>query len=352
MHNYIYLLREREFIESNLNIYKIGKSTQENIKRFKQYPKNSELILQIECENCSVYEKDLINLFSLKYIKRTDLGLEYFEGNKDEMKIDIIKLTMNVDIISSNVKPDIPQKTIDTTDKGHYFIINCEYNETKWNTIINLKNNKLIEYIHACYDNNITAFIKCYSRKSVSYIKKVININDISIQNAYNDVIFNLIKNGNNYYKYISTNEEFIDAEHSRALTYSLYIDKYTDSKWSMLKEISKQKGIVYFCASITPDKEITAFVRFVHNKTQSAVNTLFNNEVIAVSVSRADKQIVDEIKKGNNYFEHSIKPNKLLNSDILNLVINTIASDKKTNECFQKLVEYNNNKQLHNPSV
>lgn len=345
MHNYIYLLREREFIESNLNIYKIGKSTQENIKRFKQYPKNSELILQIECENCSVYEKDLINLFNLKYIKRTDLGLEYFEGNKDEMKIDIIKLTMNVDIVSLNIQPDIPPKTICTTDKGHYFIINCEYSETIWNSVLELKNNKYIEYVHACYDNNITAFVKCYARKSVTYFQKIFDSNNISIQNTYNDIIFNLIKNGNNYYKYISTNEECIDADHVRALTYSIYIDKYTDSKWTMLREISKQKGISFFCASITSDKEITAFVRFVHNKTQSAVNRLFNNEVIAISVTRADKQIIDEIKKGNNYFEYSIKPNKHTNADILNLVINTIASDKHTNECFQKFVEYNNNK-------
>lgn len=32
---YIYLLQEREFIKTNENIYKIGKTKQENCKRFK-----------------------------------------------------------------------------------------------------------------------------------------------------------------------------------------------------------------------------------------------------------------------------------------------------------------------------
>lgn len=339
MHNYIYLLREREFIESKLNIYKIGKSTQENIKRYKQYPKNSELILQIECENCSICERDLIKLFDSKYKKRTDLGLEYYEGNKDQMKIDIIKLTMNIDIVDSNIHPVIPQNSISNTDKGHYFIINCEYNQTAWNSIIDLQYNKSIEYVHACYDDNITAFIKCYTRKSVSYFEKIFDVNNISIQNTYNDVIFNLIKNGNNYYKYISTTDDNPDREHYRSLAYSIYVDKYTDCKWNMIIDISKQKGVKFCCASITPSNEITAYIRFVHSKTQLGVNTVFNNEVLAVAVSRADKYYINEIKNGNKYYEHGIKSKKYSNEEILKFVINTISSDEDTNKCFQNIL-------------
>ena len=39
---YIYLLHEREFVNSKQSIYKIGKSKQENLKRLYQYPKGDK----------------------------------------------------------------------------------------------------------------------------------------------------------------------------------------------------------------------------------------------------------------------------------------------------------------------
>jgi len=38
---YIYLIHEREFIQSEKKIYKFGKTRQLNFKRFAQYPKDS-----------------------------------------------------------------------------------------------------------------------------------------------------------------------------------------------------------------------------------------------------------------------------------------------------------------------
>lgn len=87
--SYIYLLQEREFIKTNENIYKIGKSKQENLKRFKQYPKGSRLLLQIICFDCDVLETRLIKEFKKKFIHRSDIGAEYFEGNYTRM-IEII----------------------------------------------------------------------------------------------------------------------------------------------------------------------------------------------------------------------------------------------------------------------
>ena len=60
MIGYIYLLQEREFIKTKENIYKLGKTKQENLKRLKQYSKGSELIIQLQCENCDIIEKNLI----------------------------------------------------------------------------------------------------------------------------------------------------------------------------------------------------------------------------------------------------------------------------------------------------
>ena len=88
-YQYIYILQEREFIKSSQNIFKIGKSKQENIARFKQYPKGSKLILQMICIDCDRVELKIINNFKLKYVQRTDIGREYFEGDVRQMIDDI-----------------------------------------------------------------------------------------------------------------------------------------------------------------------------------------------------------------------------------------------------------------------
>jgi hypothetical protein len=99
---YIYLLQEREFIRLNETIYKLGKTTQPNHTRFKQYPKNSILLLQLICNDCNHTEKELIKLFKDKFIQRTDIGTEYFEGNYKEM-IRYITDIINLECISTNI---------------------------------------------------------------------------------------------------------------------------------------------------------------------------------------------------------------------------------------------------------
>jgi hypothetical protein len=86
---YIYLLQEREFSESNKLIYKLGKSKQENIARFRQYPKGSVLLFQKICKDCDSKENILKEKFKEKYIQHTEIGIEYFEGDYNEMIQDI-----------------------------------------------------------------------------------------------------------------------------------------------------------------------------------------------------------------------------------------------------------------------
>ena len=101
--NYIYLLQEREFIKTNEQIYKIGKTKQINNKRLNQYPKGSILLFQIICDNCDYLEKYLINIFKKKYKHCIDIGNEYFEGFYKEM-IEIIyqNIKNNEDNIENN----------------------------------------------------------------------------------------------------------------------------------------------------------------------------------------------------------------------------------------------------------
>jgi hypothetical protein len=95
MPQYIYMLREREFIASNQDIYKIGRSEQENCIRVVKYPKSSELICKNSCYDCHELENYMIKLFKQKYIQRTDIGAEYFEGNVIQMQNDICMAIVN-----------------------------------------------------------------------------------------------------------------------------------------------------------------------------------------------------------------------------------------------------------------
>jgi hypothetical protein len=89
---YIYLLQEREFVISKTPIYKIGKSKQENVSRFRQYPKGSSLLFQITCNDCDLTENILKKIFAEKYIKRPEIGSEYFEGDSKQMIKDIFNI--------------------------------------------------------------------------------------------------------------------------------------------------------------------------------------------------------------------------------------------------------------------
>lgn len=82
---YVYLLQEREFVNSGEDIYKIGKTKKLNFTRFKQYPKGSILLFQSTCNDCHTMEKTILSIFIKKFIQRTDIGSEYFEGNYKNM---------------------------------------------------------------------------------------------------------------------------------------------------------------------------------------------------------------------------------------------------------------------------
>ena len=83
--NYIYLLREREFVRSDENVYKIGRTSQDPGKRFASYPKDSEILLVKSTDNCKEKETALLSIFRTKYTPRKDIGAEYFQGNVNDM---------------------------------------------------------------------------------------------------------------------------------------------------------------------------------------------------------------------------------------------------------------------------
>jgi len=85
----IYLIHTREFVNSKEPIYKIGRSININT-RILQYPKGSNVLCSIKCENSLLCEKELIHLFTKLFKIRKDYGNEYFEGDHDNMIFVII----------------------------------------------------------------------------------------------------------------------------------------------------------------------------------------------------------------------------------------------------------------------
>jgi hypothetical protein len=85
-HNYVYLIREREFVRNNEQTYKLGKTTQLPNSRLAGYPKGSEVILFIDVQNCHMVEKNLMEQFDGLFKQKKEYGREYYEGDLNNMK--------------------------------------------------------------------------------------------------------------------------------------------------------------------------------------------------------------------------------------------------------------------------
>jgi hypothetical protein len=76
--NYIYILREREFVKSSEHVYKIG-ITKSVKNRMGNYPKGSSIISIIPVNGDP--EKLCLEKLRETFIHRKDIGSEYFEGD-------------------------------------------------------------------------------------------------------------------------------------------------------------------------------------------------------------------------------------------------------------------------------
>jgi predicted RNase H-like nuclease (RuvC/YqgF family) len=87
---YIYIVHERTFVLTNVNIYKIGKT--KNIKnRMNNYTKGSILLFTIPCIDSNKLEKIILNYLKQndKYIQVKDYGNEYFACDINHLINDI-----------------------------------------------------------------------------------------------------------------------------------------------------------------------------------------------------------------------------------------------------------------------
>lgn len=105
MYDSVYLLQTRESLHKNDNVFKVGRTSQDELKRFNCYPKGSKLHLHISCFDGVNVEAKIINTFTDKYDNAEIYGNEYFHGNLCDMIKDILHIIgLNFDSIHDNTK--------------------------------------------------------------------------------------------------------------------------------------------------------------------------------------------------------------------------------------------------------
>jgi len=148
MTEYIYLLQEREFLNKDEDIYKIGKTKQPNLKRVSQYPIGSIVIIQYRCIDCTKIERELLKLFAETFTLRKDIGSEYFEGDGFQMSCDICRIIQDerrgyrggqiprqLPVIKEPVKkPEDPQVLQDIVKNPITGKFPCELCKTEFNS--------------------------------------------------------------------------------------------------------------------------------------------------------------------------------------------------------------------------
>ena len=105
MYDSIYLLQTRESLYKNDDVFKVGRTSQDELKRFNNYPKGSKLHLHISCFDGVNVENKIMKVFSEKYSCAEIYGKEYFHGNMCDMIKDILHIIgLNFDSVHDHTK--------------------------------------------------------------------------------------------------------------------------------------------------------------------------------------------------------------------------------------------------------
>lgn len=139
---YLYLIKEREFIKTNENIYKIGKTKQKNNKRFYSYPKGSILILQVYSDEIDKIERKLITLFKKQFKHAKSYGKEYFDGDHIKMQDMILD---NVIFKKEIIKTSDGTETKKRVEKLTYENNGVEY--TNYHDTVNMLEKPLQDFL-------------------------------------------------------------------------------------------------------------------------------------------------------------------------------------------------------------
>ena len=102
---YVYLLHEREFLNSGRQLYKIGRTSQSPNDRFDGYPKGSHVVFYLCVPDSKATEKAIKAAFKIKFKQDRDIGQEYFEGDVNDMIQSLFFIATKMDsVVDENEK--------------------------------------------------------------------------------------------------------------------------------------------------------------------------------------------------------------------------------------------------------
>ncbi len=300
MNNYIYILQEREHINSNKPIFKIGKTKQEHVKRFKQYPKGSKLLLQSNCFDCDILERKIIELFKNKYILKTDIGAEYFEGDINEMKTDIFNECQQDLIVNRNENKN-KSNSIDWSEEDVVFGGKNNYikiiNENEKYTILYLtsdciKNNKISKY-----NKYVIDCPNKYYYDRVDFIMKLLHQNKIKLNELYNI-------DDPNFIKLLNSSKNNINIKNMDTVAKNIHIDSsvnYADVI-NYTTDINHKLSII-FGNMIVNDRYVISYNELKYKDDKYYVKYNLNYKSTLVNLPIINDIIIDVWLSYNNDF-------------------------------------------------
>jgi hypothetical protein len=166
---YIYIIKEREFIKTNEDVYKIGRSYH-ILQRMSSYPNGSCVCFMMNVSDSVQLEKDVLCTLRRYCKNRKDIGYEYFECSLQVM-IDVIVQSVRL-LNVSNVSVDGGNDSIDET-----IVSDVESNDDTCEDVI-------IECVKTSDD--IVSAISKYLANNEAFYGETVNALD-----CYNDFINN-----------------------------------------------------------------------------------------------------------------------------------------------------------------
>jgi predicted nucleic acid-binding Zn ribbon protein len=166
---------------SNENIFKIGRTTRHYNNRLVEYEKDSKTIVVLQTDDCIGAEKFVLDKFKTKFIRRLDIGNEYFEGDETKMRIYLEFLVDDYNEIinkakSNRIEQKPDDKPIETKHTGATY--ECETCGASFNLLNSFQDhiasqNACEKYMKKKFDCSGCGKKFC-TEKSLKYHKKTI----------------------------------------------------------------------------------------------------------------------------------------------------------------------------------
>lgn len=136
----VYMLIEREFIQSKRYVYKVGKTSRPLGRRVAQYPKGSEVLISMWTPDITTTETIILQHFKRNFRHRPEYGREYFSGHDMDMMNDFHMLVIFcASLHGKHDDEELINEICEKASERGRIIQQCEKNKKD-----NIKNEKLI----------------------------------------------------------------------------------------------------------------------------------------------------------------------------------------------------------------